>query len=664
MTKKTKGKSKTAHTSESALKANTERKKTEKIIRESEERYRRITEAITDYIYSVRIENSRPVETTHGEACVAVTGYTKEEFAADPYLWLKMIAQEDRNIAIKQAEDILSGGYPSPIEHRIIRKDGALRWVESSIVPKHDINGNLISYDGIIRDITERKKIEESLLSLSSRQKALLAAIPDIIMEVDNNKVYTWANQAGYEFFGEDVIGKEAAFYFKGEQSTYNMVQPLFNGNENIIYIESWQRRKDGQKRLIAWWCRVLKDKNGNVTGALSSARDITEQKQTEHLLQQSQKLESIAVLAAGIAHDFNNLFEGIFGYIEMAIKATNDSKVADYLAKAMQPFGQAKSLTQQILTFAKGGDPILKTNTLFPFLKKPVEFALSGTNVFCRFDIPDNLQLCDFDENQISQVIGNIVINARQSMPKGGNIVISAENISIKEGDTCCSSRLLKGNYVRISVKDSGTGIPKKNMTRIFEPFFTTKEQGSGLGLATAYSIIKKHKGCIDVESVPGEGSTFHLYLPSSQKGSVAVTAQQPISIHKGSGRILVMDDEDFIRGVISEMLKTMGYSVLCARDGHQALDLLAEVKQSGHSFDAIILDLTVPGGMGGKEAILEIRKLNPSIPVFASSGYSEDPVISLPSDYGFTDSIRKPYRMTDLARILNRYLSKTTEA
>jgi PAS domain S-box-containing protein len=273
----------------------TERKRAEMALKESEARYQRISEAITDYIYIVRVADGRAAETTHGPGCLAVTGYDMNEFANDPFLWLRMVAAEDRSKVEEQARRILAGEDPPPIEHRIIRKNGTERWVRNTFVPHRDERGVLVSYDGLIQDITGRKRAEQALLAFSSRQEALLAAVPDIIMEVDNHKVYTWANQAGIAFFGKDVVGKEAAFFFEGEQTTYPLVEPLFEGHQETVYVESWQRRKDGEKRLLAWRCRVLKDENGNVTGALSSAEDITERKRAEQALLASEaELSSI----------------------------------------------------------------------------------------------------------------------------------------------------------------------------------------------------------------------------------------------------------------------------------------------------------------------------------------------------------------------------------
>ncbi|MBM2837979.1 MAG: hypothetical protein HW415_604 [Deltaproteobacteria bacterium] len=379
---------------------------------------------------------------------------------------------------------------------------------------------------------------------------------------------------------------------------------------------------------------------------------DITELKKAEDALRNAQRLESLNVLAGGIAHDFNNLLNGIYGYIFLAKEESKAVPAAGFLEKALNTLNRARGLTNQLITFAKGGDPLPKTGALFPFIKDTALFSLSGSAVSCRFNIPDNLWLCNFDEGQISQVISNLVINAKEAMPMGGSIEISARNAIIGAGE---HAALPQGNYVKVSIKDSGVGMPEKTLSRIFDPFFSTKEKGSGLGLALSYSIVKRHGGFLGVESEPGKGSTFHIYLPAS-KNVNAAAAPLSGSTHKGAGRILLMDDEDFIRESLGHILESMGYSVMGTKDGQEALNILAEEEESGRSFVAVILDLTVKGGMGGREAIAEIRKLNPGIPVFVSSGYSEDPVISRPNEYGFTDSICKPFNKSELAEMLNR--------
>jgi PAS domain S-box-containing protein len=380
---------------------------------------------------------------------------------------------------------------------------------------------------------------------------------------------------------------------------------------------------------------------------------DITERKRTEQMLQNTQKLEALGVLAGGIAHDFNNLLGGIFGNIELAAEHS-EGKAAGYLAKASGTIDRARGLTQQLLTFAKGGVPVKKTERLASFIQDTARFALSGSNVSCRFSFREPLWLCDIDKNQIGQVIDNIVINAQQSMPEGGTIEIGAENVTFGKA---AHALLPAGAYVRISVADHGCGIAAEILPRIFDPFYTTKAMGHGLGLATCYSIVKRHGGCIDVQSEPGKGSTFSFYLPVSSGAGKADSAR-PAAEQKSAGTFLLMDDEAVIRDTVGEMLTSLGYSVVWALDGREAIRMFSEARMGNGNVDGMIFDLTIPGGLGGKEAIAEIREMDNCVPVFVISGYANDPVMSNPSDYGFTASISKPFRKKELAELLEKYV------
>ena len=375
-----------------------------------------------------------------------------------------------------------------------------------------------------------------------------------------------------------------------------------------------------------------------------------------ENMLKKTQnmdRLESLGLLAGGIAHDFNNLMGGVFGYIDMAREETRESKVTSYLSKAMNTIERARALTGQLLTFAKGGAPIQKIGHLFPFVEETAKFALSGANVSCNFDVPQDLWACNFDKNQIGQVIDNLVINAQQAMPVGGTIELSARNVSLSEKEHAI---LENGNYVKISIKDTGIGIIKELLAKIFDPFFTTKSKGHGLGLATCHSIINRHGGCIDVESEPGKGSTFMVYLPASTESTSAAVGHTA-KTHKGIGLFLVLDDEEVMRDIIGDMLETLGYTVVCKENGKDAIDFFIAETDANRKFAGMIFDLTIPGGMGGKEAIAEIRKFNKDIPAFVASGYADDPVMLDPAAYGFNGALVKPFMMAQLAEMLNRY-------
>jgi PAS domain S-box-containing protein len=641
----------------------TEHKLTDKLLLNSMERYQRITEAITDYLYTVTVKNGKPVETRHSEACISVTGYSSREFADDPYLWIRMVPDEDRDIVRKQAEEVLSGHSPNPIEHRVIQKDGRLCWVESSIVPNYDIAGDLVSYDGIVRDITERKQAEELTRYLLRRQTSLLDAVPDIIMEVDNNKVYKWANQPGLDFFGEDVIGKEASFYFEGEQAIYNIVEPLFYGSEGVIYIESWQRRKDGRKRLLAWWCKVIKDNTGNVTGALSSARDITERKQAEEekdkmqeQLRQAQKMETVGVLAGGVAHDFNNILSAIIGYaslLEKKIPAADP--LHDYVDVILQSSEKAASLVQSLLAFSRKKTMELHNvnlNNVIFAVHKLLERIISE-DIEIRVIVRDTDLVVVADKLQIEQALINLATNARDAMPEGGILTITADKAAIDDQFIQSHQDIKTGRYAVITVADTGMGMDEKTRENIFEPFFTTKEvgKGTGLGLAMVYGTIKQHEGFINVYSEPGKGTTFRIYLPLSESIVEPIEEKEFVPVPSGNETILLVEDNMSVRETIKIVIEEFGYKVLEAVDGEDGLSMFTKHRES---IQLIISDVVMPN-KHGREMYEEVKKTNPDIKIIFMSGYSADVIDSkglLEEELHFMDKPVKPDKLLRMIR------------
>ncbi|PJZ60091.1 hybrid sensor histidine kinase/response regulator [Leptospira adleri] len=522
------------------------------------------------------------------------------------------------------------------------------------------------------KESDEQKVAETALLESERRFRVTLENINLISLGLDSEGNITFCNDYLLNLTGwkrEELIGNNWFDYFllpEEREQVLSIFKEAIRTNSLPLHYENYLRTRNGEKKLIQWDNTILQDMNNQIIGTISIGTDITDRKRAEsdrleleRRLLHAQKLESLGVLAGGIAHDFNNLLGGIFGYIDLAReKAETGEPNIRYLDKAITVFNRAKDLTQQLLTFAKGGKPIRKTGSLAPIINDCVLFSLSGSNVSCHFEIEENLGLCDFDENQIHQVVENIIINSVQSMPLGGTIHVSAKNMYLGKYN---SVRLKEGNYIQISVQDSGIGIPKDLLPRIFEPFFTTKQKGTGLGLATSYSIVQKHDGGIEVKSELGVGSTFNIYLPVSQNDLKTIVPKET-NHHTGLGKILIMDDEDFIIEIFSEMLEKMGYQIVSAKNGSDAIQLFKEAKNSSAPFDILIFDLTIPGGMGGEKAISEIRKLDPKVIAIASSGYSEDPVISSPKEYGFSASLRKPFRKNDLAELLEKLLSGKT--
>jgi signal transduction histidine kinase/CheY-like chemotaxis protein len=372
---------------------------------------------------------------------------------------------------------------------------------------------------------------------------------------------------------------------------------------------------------------------------------------------QRAQRLESVGILAGGIAHDFNNILTAILGNITLAMLYLKpESRATAKLLLAEKASVRAKGLAQQLLTFAKGGAPIKKVLSLPHLLQEPVLLALRGSPVKSEFHLEENLWPVEVDEGQFSQVISNLVINAVQAMPAGGLLKIGAVNNPV-DSDNYFS--LPKGKYVRISVSDQGKGIPEKYLDKIFDPYFTTKETGSGLGLAICYSIVTKHGGMITVESTPGTGSTFLLYLPAADSKPLA-KREKSEAIQSGAGRILVMDDDEFVNEVAADLLRYLGYHPETVAGGVEAVAAYKQALAAGEPFDAVITDLTVPGDIGGKETARLLLEIDPTAKVIVSSGYANDPIMADYARYGFKGVIPKPYKTADLSRTLQEVLKK----
>ena len=384
--------------------------------------------------------------------------------------------------------------------------------------------------------------------------------------------------------------------------------------------------------------------------------RDITEKRRIEEEILKIQKLESVGILAGGIAHDFNNILTGILGNISLARIYKDPDRIAERLIEAEKASLRARDLTQQLLTFSKGGAPVKLPSSITDILRDSVSFALTGSNVICEFSIPDDLWSVEIDEGQMNQVISNLIINAGQSMPDGGIIGVRAENMIVEAEDALS---LEGGKYVGISIQDQGIGIPEDDLQKIFDPYFTTKQNGSGLGLAISYSIVKNHDGYITVESLEGVGTTFRIYLPASQGKRLIQKKNSEETPMVGKGKILVMDDEEIVRELVANILTGIGYEVIVAEDGMEAIRLFKEARELSDPFDAVIVDLTVRGGMGGKEVIQRFIEIDPKVKTIVSSGYSNDPVMADFRKYGFRDVITKPYRNKELSEVLHRVMT-----
>jgi len=506
----------------------------------------------------------------------------------------------------------------------------------------------------------ERKDSEEKIKRAAEEWESTFQSITDLVSIHDKdynlirvNKVYS----ALFNKKPEEIIGKKCYELFHG-----STLPP--EGCPHRKTVESKKPvRSECYEPHLGIYLEVstspIFDDNGEVTSYIHIAKDVTDRKKMEEDLFRTRKLESIGILAGGIAHDFNNLLTGILGYISMAkVHASPDINIINMLDEAEKASIRARDLSQQLLTFSKGGAPIKRTASIGDLVRDSIKFVLRGTKTVCDFEIPDDLWQVDVDEGQINQVLNNITINACQAMPDGGKMHVSCENVEIKSKDPIS---LKKGAYVKISIKDFGCGIAQENIEKVFDPYFTTKSEGSGLGLATCYSIIKRHNGKITVDSKPGEGTTFSIYIPVLNKEPLKKKEEILKSFETkkvNRGRILIMDDEAMIRNLLSEMLRYSGFEVVQSKDGDEAIQLYKTAMEEGHAFDAVVMDLTVPGGMGGKEAVEMINKIDSNARVIVSSGYSNDPIMANYKKYGFSGVIEKPYKVDQLISILQTIL------
>ncbi|MGE5172746.1 MAG: PAS domain S-box protein [Betaproteobacteria bacterium] len=502
----------------------------------------------------------------------------------------------------------------------------------------------------------------QSLQQSEARFRAIASTAADGIIVIDDHGNITFWNHAAEKMFGYtpgEAVGRELHTLIA--PPAYH--KPYRLGFERFIQtgigpaigntLEFTAIRKNGTEFPIEVSTSAV-ELNG-AWHAVGIIRNIGERKRTESELLKIEKLESLGVLAGGIAHDFNNLLTVVLGSISLAqLDADPSGPMYQRLSDGEKAVLRARDLTQQLLTFARGGAPVRKTASIHDIVEEACGFSLSGSNVKCTFSFGESLRPVDVDAGQISQVIHNLVINAGQAMPDGGSIHVSCQNTTIDARDML---PLMDGRYVKISVKDQGIGIPREILSKIFDPYFTTKPKGSGLGLATSYSIVKKHGGYIGVESEPGAGSIFHVYLPASLQ-ELPAKPPQPKG-PPGKGKILVMDDEEAVRQIVGEMLKSLGYDPSFARDGLEALAVYQRAAQTGATFNAVIMDLTIPGGMGGKEAIRKMLELDPRARVIAASGYSNDPIMADFESHGFSGVIAKPYTMDVLATTLNAVMA-----
>jgi PAS domain S-box-containing protein len=597
-----------------------------------------------------------------------VFDYSSEEFKSGSVQYTDIIHPDDlervgKEVITNSEDDCIERFIHEP--YRIISKSGEVVWLDDRTYIKRDENGRITHYQGIILDITERRKTEEKLQEKQHFNDLLLNSFPHHAMLINKKRVILAANKIALEA-GAKIGGYCWKEFLKGEYLTDEM-KAIAETNPHDKRIKCkfclMDKAMDGRMRTEnddsvcvfdkiydTYWVPI------NDEIYLHYAVDVTNRNELEEERLKASKLESVGILAGGIAHDFNNILAAILGNISLTrISLDDKDEILELLGEAENAGMRAKELTQQLLSFSKGGAPVKTINEISGIIEDTVKFSLRGSNVQCNLSLDSDLKPAEFDKGQISQAINNLVINAKQAMFSGGTLSISAENIFLAREE---KNELAEGNYIRIIVADEGCGISKEHLSKIFDPYFTTKLKGSGLGLATTYSIIHRHGGHISVVSEIGEGTTFTIYLPASPKS----VERQDLSKSKTgtiSGKILVMDDDKLMRNLIAKMLESFEMEVALADDGAEAIEKYKTAMDKDTPFTAVIMDLTVPGGMGGEIAIKQLLKIDPQVKAVVSSGYSNDHVLSNFEKYGFKGVISKPFMLDDLKETLNEVIN-----
>jgi two-component system cell cycle sensor histidine kinase/response regulator CckA len=637
----------------------TKRKLAEDKIRQGEIKYRELFELTTDGIFILDLDG-RFLDVNR--TAYKRLGYTREE----------MLAMHISNLTPPEFARQIPERMSQICEHGIAVFESAHRRKDGTLMPV-EVNSQLIEYEGraahfsVIRDITEHKQAEEKILQSEQFIRGILDTVDEGFIVIDRDYRILTVNKAYCNQVGgcdEEIIGSHCyeithkrSLHCSQSGEECAPCRVFETGKPHAVL----HRHTDAEGNILYVETKAfpIKDSSGVVTSVIETLNNITEKYLLEGERLKTQKLESIGTLAGGIAHDFNNLLQGVFGYISMA-KMTFEQKEKSFamLEQAEKALHQSVNLTTQLLTFSKGGKPVTKLIDLRPVIENSAKFTLSGSRSDVHMNIPKDLWQVEADEGQLGQVIQNIVLNADQAMPTGGTVMLSAANVA--EGDSSRPPGLKKGNFVMIAIQDTGVGIPEQFLSKVFDPYFTTKDKGSGLGLATSYSIVKNHGGMIDIRTKSGEGSTFKIYLPASEgRGRGETVTVSTKEAKPRTANVLVMDDEEIIRNLSCEIIKTLGHTVEVAVHGQEALEKYQGAMAAGRPFDIVILDLTVRGGMGGSETLQKLLELDPGVKAIVSSGYSDDFAMTNYEKQGFKAFLKKPYNVDALRVMLNEMLA-----
>ncbi len=654
----------------------TEQKRIEAAKCETEERLEAILYNSPVFIFAKDKEGrylmfNRYCEEFSGQEAKNVIGKTTYEvYGGDPSKASELVGHDLK---------VLRTGEPLVVEDEGRLENGQYYFDITTKFPMFDANGETYAVGGISIDITERKMAEKELAAEKEQLAVTLSSIADGVITTNTSGQVLLVNRVAQEITGwsqEEAQNKylDEIFRLLHPQNRQPVPHPvgelLSTGRTPEITPPSFLLvAEDGAERPIELSAAPIFDDRGNISGSVLVFRDISEKLKTIEEYQKVARLESLGLLAGGIAHDFNNLLTAIIGSISVARvysgKPEMQHKLARSLERAEKACLQSKELTQQLLTFAKGGAPIKQKASLPELIRDSANFVLQGSNIERHYRLPEDIWLVEVDPGQLSQVVQNLVLNALQAMPGGGKLTIAAENLAANHPGLK-GLPLSEGSYVRFTVRDTGMGITPENQARIFDPYFTTKETGNGLGLAICYSVIRNHQGHIQVQSAPNQGTVFHIFLPALENALANTPAELPefkpakpvLDKERKMERVLVMEDDNEVRNLLSDILGLLGYEVETCVDGEEALRLYDEAEAARQPFAVVIMDLTIPGGMGGRETVRRLKEIYPQARTIVSSGYALSDSLDEFRSIGFNGLISKPYRVKDLAAALDEVI------
>lgn len=600
------------------------------------------------------------------KAWMKIWGKTKEEVRNERVYRKKELKMDKKDNYLGEhleaIENIYRHGGSYYISELMIPNPppGAAKWISHNMYAIKDSDGNVEKVVILTQDLTEAVRVKQNLDDTKEYYQTMIQDLPIGVFRtsLDSEGKMLSANQEMLNMFGVSSIENINEITVRGLyvdiQRRKKLIQTI-KEKKVIINFEAELKKQNGVPFLALITARESVDPYTEKACLEGIVQDITAKRKTEKEIQRMENLESLGILAGGIAHDFNNILTGIQGSISVVLEQTGDAQILENLYRAERSASEAALLTKQLLTFSRGGTPIKEVINCKSLIVDMCDFILRGSPISTSYDIPDEIMNISADKGQLGQVIQNLVINAKQAMPDGGILNIRVEDILLGTGEV---KGLKPGEYLRITVRDSGPGIPPEDITRIFNPYFTTKKKGNGLGLATSYSIITRHSGTITVSNHRDGGAEFVVILPaSSEKEEMPEKKEHKIS--KGTGRILIMDDDVVVRDVLNVMLEQTGYQSVQSCDGDEAITLYKDALEAGHPFDCVIMDLTIPGGMGGVEAIQHLIKIDPDVIAIVASGYSNDAALSNYEDYGFSGRLEKPFRLKTLSDTVRTVIS-----